>query len=259
MNMDYKCATEMHNRCENSALCHLCDGVSLYKNKREEQQQKWKQRDVNKQAEKDALFKTHKKEKKEGMAFEKRVASQWNDKFGSKNKKKVAKPRLDMVIDDEEQLEAENLEYRRQQASFDKPSMTIRPPSKTATPPKKKPLRDEAQRQFNSGAFWHAKGDIKLEHALMECKERGTTNARGEKQITIPKEWLDKQEKEAFQEQRPYWYVPFGYKGDDAVYLIKPYDQEIEMIYEMRRAREEIERLQAELERYKEDGNNANG
>lgn len=254
MNMDYKCATEMHNRCENSALCHLCDGVSLYKNKREEQQQKWKQRDVNKQAEKDALFKTHKKEKKEGMAFEKRVASQWNDKFGSKNKKKVAKPRLDMVIEEEEELKKERA---KPQAP---PKQVYQGTKPVSSKPAKPPVqRDEAQRQFNSGAFWHAKGDIKLEHALMECKERGTTNARGEKQITIPKEWLDKQEKEAFQEQRPYWYVPFGYKGDDAVYLIKPYDQEIEMIYEMRRAREEIERLQAELERYKEDGNNANG
>lgn len=255
MNTDYSCSTEMHNRCENSALCHLCDGVRLYKNKREEQEKKWKQRDLNKQADKDALLKVHKKEKKEGMAFEKRVASQWNDKFGSKTKKKVAKPRLDMVSEDDTGLEQEP-----NQSSYTKPSMSIRPPSYNASSPKKKSTpRPEAQRQFNSGAFWHAKGDIKLEHALMECKERGTTNARGEKQITIPKEWLDKQEKEAFQEQRPYWYVPFGYKGDDAVYLIKPYDQEIEMIYEMRRAREEIERLQAQLKQYKEDGNHENG
>ena len=121
-------------------------------------------------------------------------------------------------------------------------------PIRKKTPPK----RDEAQRQFNSGAFWHSKGDIKLEHALMECKERGTTNARGEKQITIPKLWLEKQEKEAFQENRPYWYIPFGYKNDPSIYLVKPYDHEIEMIYEMRQSREEIERLQARVKELEE-------
>jgi hypothetical protein len=117
---------------------------------------------------------------------------------------------------------------------------------KPVTAPIKKPVT-EAKRQINSGALWHSKGDIKLDHALMECKERGTVTARGAKQITIPKEWLDKQEKEAFQEQRDYWYVPFGYKGDDSIYLVKPYDHELEIIYELRQAREEIERLRALL------------
>jgi hypothetical protein len=100
--------------------------------------------------------------------------------------------------------------------------------------------------------MWHSKGDIKLHHALMECKERGSTNSKGEKTISIPKAWLEKQEKEAFQEQRPYWYLPFGYKNDDAIYLIKPYDHELELVYELRKAREEIERLQGELQKYKQ-------
>ncbi|MDK2600582.1 hypothetical protein QO179_24115 [Bacillus stercoris] len=42
------------------------------------------------------------------MAFEKKVANQWNQKFGSKKKKKVAKPRIDVeaIINDEpEQIE----------------------------------------------------------------------------------------------------------------------------------------------------------
>jgi hypothetical protein len=237
---NYKCKTEMHNKCENSAICHLCDGISLYKNSSEEKKAKWEQQDRNKEDEKNALLKTHKKEKKEGMAFEKRVASQWNNKFSKSNKKKVAKPRLDMMMDEE-------IEEPAEQRSVDKPS-TTKGPLLPSNAQKKKYKAPEAQRQVNSGAFWHSKGDIKLEHALMECKERGSTNARGEKQITIPKLWLEKQEKEAFQENRPYWYIPFGYKNDESVYLVKPYDHEIEMIYEMREARKEIEKLQAKID-----------
>lgn len=230
----YKCSEEMHNRCENSAICHLCDGVALYKNTPELKKAKREQKELNKQVEKSALVKNYKKEKKEGMGFEKRVASQWNQKFGSTTKKKVAKPRLDMLADEpgEEAIDTA-------QDAYVPTFLGTRPPvRKTTSAPK-----NEAKRQANSGAMWHSKGDIKLEHALMECKERGTTNARGEKQITIPKLWIEKQEKEAFQEQRPYWYIPFGYKGDDGVYLVKSYEHEMEMIYELRKAREEIERL----------------
>lgn len=235
----YKCNEEMHNRCENSALCHICDGSSLYKNTAEIKKQKREQKEVNKQAEKDALLKTYHKEKKEGMGFEKKVAGAWNKKF-EKSKKKVAKPRLDMMMEDEPvKKEVKITGYQ--------PPVNGKP---IGLPPKAKPSiqKPEAKRQINSGAMWHSKGDIKLEHALMECKERGTTNARGQKQITIPKDWLEKQAKEAFQEQRPYWYLPFGYKGDDEVYLIKPYDHELELVYELRKAREEIERLEKELE-----------
>ena len=230
----------MHNRCENSALCHLCDGEALYKNTAEEKRLKREQREANKEAERNALVKTYKKEKKEGMGFEKRVAKQWNDKFSSGTKKKVAKPRLDMIVQEEKQtLSQPKMDYN----GIKPPPTAKRPPP----PPSQRVFKPEAQRQFNSGAFWHSKGDIKLEHALLECKERGTTNARGEKQITIPKSWLEKQAKEAFQEQRPYWYLPFGYKGDDEVYLIKPFDHEIELVHDLRKAREEIEQLQARV------------
>jgi hypothetical protein len=246
MRDNYKCTTEVHNRCENSALCHLCDGESLYKNTREVKQEKWRQRDLNKEAEKTALLKTHKKEKKEGMGFEKRVASQWNQKFGGDTKKKVAKPRLDMLVDEPREEKAPV----REDVSYKATPQSAIPKSTKKTPP-----RPEAQRQFNSGAFWHSKGDIKLEHALMECKERGSTNSRGEKQITIPKLWIEKQEKEAFQEHRPYWYIPFGYKGDPGVYLVKSYDHEIEMVYEIRRSHEEIEKLQAKIKELETNAN----
>lgn len=243
MAKNYKCTDDMHLVCVNNALCHLCDGVALFKDPVAERKEKWRIRDENKEAEKTAIVKSHKKEKKEGMAFEKRVAAQWNDKFsGGKQKKKPAKPRLDMLMDDSPTEEPTEPAAPLYQAS------SIKPIQRKAYEPK-----GEAKRQANSGAMWHAKGDIKLEHALMECKERGTTNSRGQKTITVPKEWIDKQIKEAFQEQRPYWYIPFGYKGDDGVYLIKSYDHEMEMIYEMRRQREYIESLQRRIEEL-EDG-----
>lgn len=230
----YKCNEEMHARCSNNALCHLCDGIALFKDPKEEFQEKIRKREENKEAEKNAIVKTHKKEKKEGMGFEKRVAGAWNDKFGTKKKKTVAKPRINVDFDDEpEEIEDEG---------FVAPSFLGNTPK-----PVKKYEKPEAVRQVNSGAMWHSKGDIKLHHALMECKERGSTNSRGEKTISIPKAWLEKQELEAFQEQRPYWYLPFGYKNDEAIYLIKPYDHELELVFELRKAREEIERLQKEL------------
>lgn len=248
-------------KCENSVMCNLCDGVSLYKNTSEEKAVKRANKEANKQAEKDSILKVYKQEKKEGMAFEKRVAKKWNQHMGQSSsadsglkvydkKKKVGKPRIDLssIVDSvsnedhkekvEEVFTAGLVGIRLGASNMTRPKPVITPISKPTT---------EAKRQINSGALWHSKGDIKLDHALMECKERGTVTARGAKQITIPKEWLDKQEKEAFQEQRDYWYIPFGYKGDDSIYLVKPYDHELEIIYELRKAREEIERLQAML------------
>lgn len=203
----YKCSEEMHRRCIKNALCHLCDGVRLFKDPVAERKEKEKAKQEREQAKRNELLRTHQKEKKEGMGFEKRVAKQWNSNVKSGSKQKPAKT--------------------------SHPRLYVEPV--------------EAKRQPNSGAMWHSKGDIKLSHALMECKERGTTNARGEKQITIPKEWLDKMEKEAFQESREYWYLPFGYKGSDDIYLVKPFDHEMQIINELRAAREEIERLEGLL------------
>lgn len=229
-------------KCENNALCHLCDGIKLYKNTAEENQKKREQRELNKAALKTAPLKTHKKEKKEGMAFEKRVANTWNDRFHKKKSKRPAKPRLDMLLEEEQEVSRDD-----GGSNSGIPKNLGRPPVSTTTF-KKQP---EAKRQVNSGAMWHSKGDIVLEHALLECKERGTTNSRGEKTISIPKEWISKQEDEAFQEQRPYWYIPFGYKNDDGIYLVKSFDHEMELVYELRRMREENEQLKKEIQKLK--------
>lgn len=263
----YKCSFEIHKKCENNAICHLCDGSSLYKNTSEEKAAKREAAARRKEEEKHALLKTHKEEKKEGMAFEKRVAKRWNN-FMNKNeqsgpllktsqkKHKVGKPRIDLSDIMESDSNEEQNEVVEEKFTAGLKGLTpggmrtnVKNVPKGPRPPAPAPQRprEEAKRQINSGAMWHSKGDIKLDHALMECKERGTKTARGAKTISIPKEWLDKQEKEAFQEQREYWYLPFGYKGDDAIYLVKPFDHELELIYELRKAREKIEELEAAL------------
>lgn len=75
----------------------------------------------------------------------------------------------------------------------------------------------------NSGAIWHMPGDVVTEEALMECKERGTISARGEKQITIKKEWLEKAAEEAFYSNKP-MLLPFGFKEDDNIYMVGEFD-----------------------------------
>lgn len=197
----YKCTPEMHRVCSKNALCHLCDGERLFHDPVAERKAKEEAKRQKQQAAKTASLKTHQREKKEGMAFEKRVAKAWNSTVGSaqRNGSNPSKPRLGREL--------------------------------------------EAKRQANSGATWLAKGDIKLKHALMECKERGTLNAKGEKQITLMKDWLDKMEVEAFKEARDYWYLPFGFKDSEDIYLVKPYDHEMQMINEIRSMREALERL----------------
>lgn len=247
----HKCSNETHDKCENSALCHLCDGVRLYKNSREERERKMKARQANKEAERHAAFRTHKDEKKEGMAFEKAVTKKWNDAFKKKDtgsnlfkqsgkKTKIQKPRIAV---DEPEVEPE----QSGAIAPTRPNITLSTLGTTPTR-KKQPIID-AKRQVNSGALWYAKGDIKTQDYLMECKERGTVNARGEKTISIPKDWLVKQELEAFQENRPYWVLPFRYKNDESIYLVKSFDQEIEMYQEMRRLREEVAALKSQLSR----------
>ena len=248
----YKCTPEMHVKCENSALCHLCDGIRLYKNKEEERKKKEEAKRERQRQQKQEPLRHYSKEKKQGMAFEKKVQNAWNQP-SNKSKKKIAKPRLDMEISDIQLSEPSNEGSRDPYRGLSIPS--LKKQDKPSAPRLNAYNRsgaskgkNEARRQANSGAMWHSKGDIRVEHALMECKERGTVNGRGEKTITIPKEWLRKQEQEAFEESKPFWYLPFGYKNDDAIYLIKDFNHEVEMIHEIRQLTEEVERLKKLLD-----------
>ncbi len=238
----YKCTKEIHDKCQNNSLCHLCDGESLYRNDKEAKEERRKVYQEQ-QAEEDKYFKVHKKEKKEGMGFEKRVAGKWNSFMGGNTKKKkVAKPRLDALFDEEPE---EEVKPKVPNHSLIPSKLPTQIPKKTTVVGRGS--KNEAKRQANSGAMWYAKGDITLDFALMECKERGSKNARGEKQITIPKLWLDKQEAEANQEGKNFWYLPFGYKNSDEIYLIKPFDHELEFVAELRRLQAENESLQQQL------------
>lgn len=243
----YKCKQDQHNKCENSSLCHLCDGISLYKNRTEEFHEKMRLRDERLEAIKQADFRVHKQEKKEGMALEKEVARKWNAAYqkpqkerelflGGNKKTKIQKPRiqLDEEITIIEETQPELPHSTVSLSSYRKPAI------------KESPVVD-AKQQKNSGAMWYAKGDIITMDYLMECKERGTVNARGEKTISIPKAWLDKQEQEAFQENRHFWLLPFRYKNDETIYVVKTLDQEIEMYQELIRLREEIQSLKSNV------------
>jgi len=88
--------------------------------------------------------------------------------------------------------------------------------------------KDVARRQLASGAFHFALGDMITEEeitaALAEYKERGAVDARGSKQITIKKEWLDKLEEEARQMGRDYYFLPFSFKGCPKDYVALDYN-----------------------------------
>lgn len=162
----------MHDKCESSALCHLCDGKRLYKNRREEFARKMEVREQNKQAEKQAAFRVHKAEKKRGMAFEKVVEKKWNDAYkkkvegapmfkGATKKTKIQKPRLGVeleTIETEEEPIKEASPQTIALSTFQKPKAI-----------QNQPVVD-AKRQPNSGALWASKGDIKTQEYLLECK-----------------------------------------------------------------------------------------
>lgn len=205
----YKCSYEMHNVCVNNALCHLCDGKRLFKDPIAERKAKEEAKKQKEIEKKNALLKT-KKDEKEGMAFEKRVQKKWNSTVtsGGSNQKK--------------------------RNNISKPRIEVD--------------SGEAKRFGNaSGSLWFAKGDVTLDHALLECKERGTVNAKGEKQITIPKEWLDKLEVEAYKGGKDYWYLPFGFKNSEDIYLVKSYEHEMQLIQEVRTSLNKIEELEKKI------------
>lgn len=178
--------------------------------------------------------------RKEGMYREEQIKDKWNNTLNPKSKKKYNVKQKPNFLEDEEEMTEEEHNILDFFDSINVPKSFSTKVPNTFIKQKEQP---EAKRQPNSGAMWHAKGDISLEHALMEVKERGTKNSRGRKTISIEKDWLDKQEKEAFLENKPFWYLAFAYKESEEVYIIKPYDQELEMIGELRRLQNENELL----------------
>lgn len=175
------------------------------------------------------------KGRKEGMHREEQIKNKWNDSFSDNQKKKYnVKQRPDFFGEEDKSETTKEMDDFLSSIEVPESFSTNAPDSLV-----QKNTQPEAKRQPNSGAMWHAKGDISLEHALMEVKERGTVNGRGEKTISIDKKWLDKQEEEALLQGKEYWYLAFAYKGSEDVYIIKPYDDEIEMVSYIRRLQKE--------------------
>lgn len=68
----------------------------------------------------------------------------------------------------------------------------------------------------NSGAAAFCGGDVKLNDFLIECKTMTT-----EKQsMSIKKEWITKNEEEAFAQHKRYSAIAFDFGGEDNYYII---------------------------------------
>ncbi|AOQ24570.1 hypothetical protein MTAT_19130 [Moorella thermoacetica] len=141
--------------CRNSAYCATCENQSMYKS-------------VEKPKPK---LKTGKKKKKEGIAFEDKVAKTYN---------KIA--------------------------------------------------QNIAKRRPGSGAVWYKPGDVVTPDILMEAKERGTVTAKGEKSISIKKDWLEKIERESWAAGKTFWCLPFHYKGDDRIYVVIDFEDLVTLV-----------------------------
>lgn len=186
---------------------------------------------------------------KQGMSREKQFQKEWNN-YGKREKKKHnIKGRLD--LNDKINGSEKNNDTEK---SATRPRVTVRRNNRPANKrtDRSKDFSNTAKRTPNSGATWHTKGDVKLSHALVEVKERGTVNGRGEKTISIPKEWLTTQAEEAFSERRDHWYLAFAYKGDKEIYVIKPYDHELEIVHEHEDLLKKYKELEEKYNKLKE-------
>lgn len=94
--------------------------------------------------------------------------------------------------------------------------------------------RDVARQQVGSGAFGQLLGDViteeELTASLAEFKERGSTSARGEKQITIKLEWLTKLKEEAKEMNKDFFFLPFSFKSHDTDYVAMEYNMLLKYI-----------------------------
>ncbi|SFJ63709.1 hypothetical protein SAMN02799624_05297 [Paenibacillus sp. UNC496MF] len=112
--------------------------------------------------------------------------------------------------------------------------------------------KDVARRQIASGAKHWALGDMITEEALTaalaEFKERGSLSAKGEKQITIKREWLEKLADEARQMKREFHFLPFAFSGDTKDYVVMEYDRLLAYIQIIQSLVEEMRLLRMQME-----------
>ena len=72
------------------------------------------------------------------------------------------------------------------------------------------------ERTLNSGATPFSKGDVTTDKILIECK----TKVKPSESMTIHKEWLEKNEKEALFMGKPYSALAFNFGPDQKNYYI---------------------------------------
>lgn len=77
-----------------------------------------------------------------------------------------------------------------------------------------------ARRTSNSGATMFDKGDVSGDEILVECK----TLTQPRKQHTIKKEWLDKNEEEAFAKRKALSVLAFDFGDGENYYIVKERD-----------------------------------
>lgn len=119
-----------------------------------------------------------------------------------------------------------------------------------------KKAKDVARRTLASGALHFDLGDMVTEEeltaSLAEFKERGSINARGEKTISIKKEWLDKLEEEAHKMGKSYYFLPFSYKGSNTDYVAMDYNILLSYIQTIQALLEQNRLLRLQLEEEEE-------
>lgn len=90
---------------------------------------------------------------------------------------------------------------------------------------------------LNSGATVLEKGDEQIRgiiNIMEELKTKVTEKARGAKNFTIQKKWLDKLHVEALKEKMEFWYLKFCFlEGDREVYVITEQDIIMSMVKTM--------------------------
>lgn len=72
------------------------------------------------------------------------------------------------------------------------------------------------ERTKNSGATTFDKGDVKTDKFLIECKTKTTPS----QSISIKKEWIEKNNKEALFMGKPYTAIAFNFGPDEDNYYI---------------------------------------
>ncbi len=102
----------------------------------------------------------------------------------------------------------------------------------------------------NSGAGQYLKGDEQIQglvNVMEELKTKVVEQAPGKKSFTIKKEWLDKLNKEANNENMEFWYLKFSFhEYDEDVYVITEKDIIMSMIKTLVEDRKAIKKTEAE-------------